>query len=158
MQNTIANALERRNITKLTHSVNLGKTPTMFEEWTWYVDSNIVSADCHEFQLYWIDFKTNERGEVFGETGYEWLELHEVAMAYNDEQNGDFFYVGLSNYDGAVSPNWSELKDSVSFAEQISCKYEERLQEWHTYSTWLAAYILFKTSPTQNLHKRENWV
>jgi hypothetical protein len=154
MQNTIASKLERSNVTALRNAVDQGKTPTMWQEWTWYVDAEVAPADRHDFQLYWIDIDTNERGKVVGETGYEWLEVHEVAGHFNAEGTGDFFYVGLSTYDGGVAPNWSELRSVIAYAERSG---ERPIQEWYTYSDWLAAYILFKTSPKLNLHKRNNW-
>lgn len=137
--------------------VNKGYAPTMAQEFSWYVEAEQADEKRHDFQLYWIDFHTNERGKVWGETGYEWLEVHEVGLSYNQEGNGLFHYVGYSDYDGAVRPAWSELKSVVAFA--LAERYRDGVpQEWYTYSDWLAAYTLFRISPRYELHRRENWV
>lgn len=154
MQNKIASKLERSNITALTSNVHNGYTPSMHNEWTWYIDRP-SSETRHDYQIWGVDLDKMEAYKVQGETDYEWLECHEMTTYLNADNDGNFYYVGFSDTNEPVAPPWSELKSTVAYAEDATTR---PIQEWYTYSDWLAAYVLFKTSPKLALHKNENWV
>lgn len=157
MQNTIATKIEKSNITALTANVHNGYTPSMHNEWTWYVGCK-SSETRHDYQIWGINLDKMEAYKVQGETGYEWLEVHEMCTYLNDDNDGNFYYVGFSDTNEPVAPPQVELQSVVEYACNAPHYRQTAPQEWYGFTAWLAAYIIFQTSPKLKLHLRENWV
>lgn len=138
------------DLARLATAVNSGRWYTMRGEYAFYHDA-IIAADEPAFQVWGIDLTTGERYPVMGEVGYEWLEVHEVAIHFNSDMDGNFYYVARPDAYMQVRPPTNEVTRRMVESQQESDHYGDYPPSYHMgYSDKLALHLLFETRPTAN--------
>lgn len=82
-----------------------------------YIEAPIALAWREDFYVCWYDPDTQESGQVLGEYGSEWTEVHEMTTHFNAEGDGLFYYVGDRN-GTPLKPSYAEVKRVVHFATE----------------------------------------